>query len=112
MEKVVFFAFNGNKMCFQHLLLNVLDYDKKGKATGLVIEGEAVRLVEELETSKHPLYTMAKEKGLILGICQACSAKLGVLEFNRTTGLPILGDMSGHPSMEPYTAQGYAVITL
>ncbi len=112
MDKVVIYAFNGNPMCFSHVLLNALDMDSKGMDAKIVIEGEAVTLLKGLEESNDPLYIKAKEKNLIDAICKACSAKLGVLEYNETLGLPIVGDMSGHPAMAKYIEEGYKVITL
>ena len=112
MDKYVYFAFNGNPLCFNHVLLNVLDMNSKGIDAKLVIEGEAVKLVQKFEESKNPLYMMLKEKNLIDSICKACSAKLGVLEYNSTVGIPLKGDMKGHPSMAAFTALGYRIITL
>lgn len=99
-------------MCFMHVLLNALDMESKGMEAKIVIEGESVKLVQELETSKNPLYLKCKEKGLIDGICKACSAKMGVLEYNQTVGLPLLDDMNGHPGMAPYLEKGFQVVTL
>lgn len=112
MEKIVIFAFNGNPMCFVHVLLNALDMDSKGFDAKIVIEGEAVKLIKEMEESKNPLYLKAKDKKIIDCICKGCSATLGVLEYNLTVGIPVTGDMKGHPSMEKYISEGYKVITL
>ena len=112
MDKFVIFAFNGNQMCFLHVLLNAIDMENRGMESKIVIEGEAVKLVVEMEESKNPLYLEAKQKGIIAGICKACSAKLGVLAYNQNAGLPLLDDMSGHPSIAAYIAQGYQVITM
>lgn len=112
MRKIAFFAFRGNEMCFVHLLLNALDLDGKGIQTKIIMEGEAVALLKPLEESGNPLYKKVKEKGLFDCICKACSAKLGFLEFNETTGIPVKGDLQGHPSMEQYIAEGYEIITL
>lgn len=112
MNKYVLFAFNGNAMCFIHVLLNAIDLKARGAdAVAIVIEGEAVKLIQELETTQNPLYLKAKAQGLIDCICKACSAKMGVLEFNLTTGIPVTGEMSGHPAMGDYTQQGYEIIT-
>lgn len=112
MNRVVIFAFNGNPMCFVHVLLNVIDMDKKDIDAKIVIEGEAVKLVKDMEESDNPLYKEAKEKGLIDCICKACSAKMEVLEFNETVGIPLADDMSGHPSMASYIEKEYKIITL
>lgn len=108
------YAFNGELMCFVHVLLNALDMKKKGHDARIVIEGAAVKLVGELEQEGCPFhapYAKAKEAGLIDGVCKACSAKLGVLEAVTASGLPLLDDMMGHPSMAAYTEKGYTVIT-
>jgi len=112
MDKFAFFAFNGDMMCFQHILLNALDLDAKGNDAAIIIEGESVKLIEKLENSNNKHYFEAKEKGLIDCICKACSAALDVLEFNQSTDIPLKGDMSGHPSMEAYIKEGYQIITL
>lgn len=108
------FAFNGELMCFVHVLLNALDMNKRGTDARIVIEGSAVTLVEELEKENCPFhgpYTKAKEAGLIDGVCKACSAKLGALDAVTASGLPLLDDMMGHPSMAAYTEKGYSIIT-
>lgn len=112
MDKVAMFVFNGNQMCFTHVLLNAIDMDSKGIAVKIVIEGAAVKLIKELEESSNSLYQQTKDKGLIDCICKGCSAKMGVLEFNQTVGIPLRGDMKGHPPFAAYIEQGYAIVTL
>lgn len=112
MKKVVIFTFNGNPMCTQHVLLNTLDMNTRGIHTEIVFEGEAVKIIENLETSHNKTYLEAKEKGFIVGICKACSAKFGVLPFNEKTGIPILGDMKGHPAFASFIKNGYEIMTL
>ncbi|MGM0652280.1 MAG: cytoplasmic protein [Bacillota bacterium] len=112
MEKYVYFAFNGSQVSFIHVLLNALDMESKGLKALIIVEGEAVRLIKGMEASENPLYVKAKEKGLIDGICKACSAKMGVLDYNETVGIPLKDDMDGHPSMTAYVKEGYQVISL
>ena len=114
MKKCVLFAFNGEMMCFVHVLLNGLDMKQKGYETGIVFEGASVKLVEKLAKSDNPfhqLYKKAKDGGIILGACKGCSAKLGALEAVKAEGLALLDDMSGHPSMAKFIDDGYEVIT-
>ena len=112
MSKYVFFAFRGEAMCFIHVLLNALDMAGRGMDARIVVEGEAVTLIKKMETSDNPLYKKARQKGLIDGICKGCSAKMGVLAYNEATSIPLLGDLSGHPSMASYVERGYTIITL
>lgn len=112
MMKIAYFAFNGKAMCFQHLLLNSLDLHQKGHEVKLIIEGEAVKLMQPMIETKNPVFAKVRELGLIDCICKACSASLGVLEYNQTLNIPLKGDMNGHPSMEAYLQDGYQIITL
>ena len=41
MKKFALFAYNGDFMCFIHVLLNALDMKKRGHEVKLVIEGAA-----------------------------------------------------------------------
>jgi len=112
MKKYMIFAFRGDPMCFIHVLLNAKDMNEKGIECRIVMEGEAVKLLKGLEESGNPLYRKVKEAGLFECICRACSAKLGFLEYNETTGIPVTGDMAGHPSMSRYIDDGYSIITM
>jgi hypothetical protein len=110
----VLFPFNGELMCFIHVLLNGLDMKAKGWDARIVVEGAACKLVPELAKSSNPmhgLWAKAKAAGIVEGACKACSAKLGVLEGVQAEGLTLLDDMSGHPSMSRFIEEGYSVIT-
>lgn len=114
MKKVALFAFNGELMCFVHVLLNALDMKKKGYEVKIVIEGSATKLVPELAGEGNPmssLYLKAKDLDLIDGVCKACSSKMGVLDAIKEEGLRLLDDMSGHPGMARYQEEGFEVIT-
>ncbi len=43
-EKFALFAFNGDPMCFIHVVLNALDLDKKGFEVKVIVEGSATKL--------------------------------------------------------------------
>ena len=114
MKKVVLFAFNGDFMCFIHVLLNALDMHEKGYEVKIVIEGSATRLIPELAQKGNPmfaLYEKAKAFDLIEGVCKACSNKMETLEAAEAEGLDLLGDMKGHPGMAGYLEEGYEVVT-
>ena len=114
MNKNVFFAFRGDPLCFIHALLNSLDMDDKGMGGNIVLEGEAVTLVNEMAKPDHflnQLYTKVKDRNLIIGACKACSLKLGAVQALETENIALIGEMSGHPSMADYISQGCNVIT-
>lgn len=98
-----------------HVLLNGLSLAEQGMEGKIILEGEAVKMVPEMIKSDHFLHRMyitAKEKGIIFGACRVCANKMGVSETIITEGIPLLGDMAGHPAMAEYIKQGYTVITL
>ncbi len=112
MQKVLFYAMTGEKMCFQHILLNALDLAETGAEVKIIFEGASVKLPAVLAEEGNKFYKQALEKGLIAGICLACSHTLGVYEQNLATGLPMLNDMTGHAGVRPYIEQGYSVISM
>lgn len=114
MKKIALFAFNGELMCFIHVLLNALDMTERGYEVKIVIEGSATKLVPELakeDNPMHRLYEKAKGLDLIDGACKACSNKMGTLEAVKTQGFRLLDEMSGHPSIARYRQEGFEVIT-
>ncbi|RJX31204.1 MAG: cytoplasmic protein [Desulfurivibrio sp.] len=113
-EKIVLFAFRADPLCFIHVLLNALDLHERGLAGSMVIEGEAVKLIPVMSREGHllfPLYQQAKEKELIVAVCRACSAKMQVTEAVEQQGLPLVGQIAGHPSMGKFIEEGYRIIT-
>jgi hypothetical protein len=113
-QKQVLFAFRGDPMCFVHVLLNGIDLHDRGLDGLIVIEGEAVTLISQMAEPDHflnKLYEKAKALGIIEGACKACSAKLKVDKAIEKEGIPLIGDMMGHPSMGKYIEQGYQIIT-
>ena len=114
MKRVVLFAFNGEFMCFIHVLLNALDMRTKGWEVRIIIEGAATKLVPELAAAGNPmfpLYQKAKDQGLIEGVCKACATRMGTLDAAQAQGLRLLDDMSGHPSMARYLSEGWEILT-
>lgn len=112
MKKVLYYGMTGEKMCFQHILLNALDLNSSGEEVKIIFEGASVKLVHIFETENNPLYRRAKEAGLIAGVCLACSKALDVYEKTLESGLKMLDDMSGHAGMKSYINEGYEVISM
>ena len=82
MKKIALFVFNGDPMCFVHVLLNALDMKAKGDEAKIIVEGASVKLIPELVKSDHPLNGLWKKNlaaGLVEGVCKACSSKMGTL---------------------------------
>ena len=114
-KKYCLFAFNGDPMCFVHVLLNALDMHAKEYRVAVVIEGSATKLIKAFHENEkilhRKLYEQVKENKLITAVCKACAATMGALDAVKAEGLPIVGDMQGHPSMSKYIDDNYEIIT-
>ena len=114
MKKFALFVFNGDPMCFIHVLLNAMDMDEKGHEAKVILEGASVKLVPELikpENPLNPLWKKVLDRNLIEGVCRACATKLGTLEDAKSQDLTLLEGMAGHPAMSAYSDTGFEVIT-
>lgn len=82
MEKILFYVMEGEKMCFNHVMLNADSLLEAGKEVKIILEGKSVKLPKILEDEKNPLYKKLLDSGVIVGVCKACSKVLGVYDFN------------------------------
>lgn len=112
MKKILFYGMTGEKMCFQHILLNALDLYSSGNEVKIIFEGASVKLVKIFEEENNSLYNKAKEFGIIAGVCLACSKVLDVYDQNIKSGLTMLNNMSGHAGIKNYINDGYEVISI
>jgi hypothetical protein len=113
-KKTALFVFNGDPMCFIHVLLNALDLHAKGHEARIVVEGAATQLLPQVAEDNHPLYplwTRCLAAGLVAGVCHACANKMDTLEAAKDQQLPLLADMNGHPSMSAFMDAGFTLIT-
>ena len=113
-EKFALFAFNGDPMCFIHVILNALDLNKKGYEVKVIVEGSATKLAGQFENEENPFYKQyqnLKNAGLIDCFCKACSNKMESLEEVEKLGFKTCDELLGHPSMRKYIELGYTIIT-
>lgn len=114
MMKVALFAFQGEPMCFVHVLLTAMDLHERGHDVRIVLEGAATALVKSLAVSGQPfsgLYRKVREAGLLDCACKACSAKMEVIDSMEEQQIVLADEMSGHPSMARYLESGFKIIT-
>lgn len=112
--KNAFFVFNGDPMCFIHVLLNALDMAEKEIEVKIIIEGASVKLLPDLVFPGNPLAGLWKkvlEKDLVAGVCLACAKKLGTFDEAQKQNLPLLDEMAGHAGMAAWQQKGYTIIT-
>ena len=113
-ERIALFVFNGDPICFVHVLLNALDFHAKGVEARIIVEGAATQLIPKLEKEENPLHQLwqkVKQHDLVEGACKACSQKMGTDKDAHAQGLALLDDMTGHPGMAAYRERGFEIIT-
>jgi len=113
-RRIAIFAYNGEPMCFVHVLLNSLDMKKRGYDVKLIIEGSAAGLIRDLNEEGTPLYELyrkVKEQGILDCACRACCSKMGTLDEAEDQGIELCGEMAGHPSIARHLEAGYEIVT-
>ncbi len=114
MKKTALFVFNGDPVCFIHVLLNGLDMKAKGMDGRIVVEGAATALLPKLAQPQNPLHQLwqqAKSQGIVEGVCKGCAHKMGTAAEAVNQNLDLLDDMSGHPAMSRYIEMGFDVVS-
>lgn len=113
-QNILLVAFQGELMCFTHVLLHALDLNAKGYNVKVILEGAATKLLPELNQPDKPfseLYQKVKDAGLIDCVCKACAAQMGTLPEAQRQGLTLKGEVLGHPGLSEFIADGYQIIT-
>jgi hypothetical protein len=113
-KKIALFAFNGDPMCFIHVILNALDLKKRGHEVKVIVEGSATKLADQFENKSNPFYKQyqdLKSSGLVDCFCKACSNKMESLEEVQRLGFNTCDELMGHPSIGKYLELGYTIIT-
>ncbi|HSW59183.1 MAG TPA: cytoplasmic protein [bacterium] len=113
MSKTVFFVFRKDLGTFIHAMLNAIDMKEKGHDALIILEDKATALLFEViqkNRSSSDLFEEVVKKGLVGGVCRACSLKTESAHIAEEFKLNLIGDMKGHPSMQDYIDKGYSVI--
>jgi hypothetical protein len=114
MKKIALVAYDGELSSFAHVMLYAHDFTRKGYDVKVIIEGAATRLIAELGRPEAPFAGLFRElldNDLLACVCESCSVKMGTFKAAQEQGLPIDGEMKGHPSLERFVNEGYEIIT-
>lgn len=112
MTKTAIFVFRGDPLCFIHVMLNALDLNARGHEVKVILEGEAVKLIQQMLELENQMFQELMDKQLFACVCRACSKKMEVFEYNSYCGIPFADEMSGHPAMSTWLEKGYQIITM
>ncbi len=97
-------------------MLNALELTKEYKESNedvtLIFDGAGAKWVPELEKEDHKLhnhYVAIRDK--ISGVCSFCAGAFGVKNAVQSSGVKLLDEYEGHPSLKQYLDKGYHVVT-
>jgi len=78
----------------------------------IIFEGAGVKWVPQLANEKNRLHgSFEKLRNNIAGTCSFCSNAFGVKYAVQSTGIKLLDEFEGHPSLKHFIDNGYQVIT-
>jgi hypothetical protein len=93
-------------------LTSVREFKEEGQEVTLIFDGAGTKWIGELSDPDHKYNSHFESvKDDIQGACTYCARALGVKDKVQESGVELLGEFEGHPSLAKLVTQGYQVIT-
>ncbi|TAN13715.1 MAG: hypothetical protein EPN37_13220 [Chitinophagaceae bacterium] len=91
----------------------IREFADAGDEARLLFDGAGVTWPPKLAKEEHPLHKLYEMiKPHVTGACAYCSRAFKVAEAVENSGVALLDDFKGHPSVRGLIIDGYQVITL
>lgn len=90
----------------------VKEYKESNEEVTLIFDGAGAKWVPQLEKEEHKLhnhYNAVKEN--VSGVCSFCANAFGVKNAVQSSGVKLIDEYDGHPSLKQYIDKGYHVVT-
>ena len=93
-------------------LTSAQEFKEAGDEATIVFDGTGTKWIPKLSDPDHK-YNRAFEsvRDQVAGACSYCANAFGVKDEVKETGVTLLGDYKGPPSLHTLLSQGYQVIT-
>ena len=93
-------------------LTTAKEFKEAGDEARVIFDGAGTKWVAELSPEGHKYHGLFEEvRDLVDGACAYCAEAFGVKEEVEQTGVELLGDYEGHPSIRSLIGEGYEVVT-
>jgi hypothetical protein len=93
-------------------LTSAKEFKEAGDETTIVFDGAGTKWVAELSNPDHRLHKAFESvEDVVAGACSYCASSFGVKEEVEKSGIPLLEEYAGHPSLQRLVSRGYQVIT-
>ncbi len=93
-------------------LTTVQEFAEEGDEVTLIFDGAGTRWAAELlkeDNKLHPAFEKVRDK--VAGACHYCAGAFEVRDELEDSGIPLLREHKGHPSVRRLVADGFQVIT-
>ena len=88
------------------------EFREAGEESTIIFDGAGTRWIPELSNPDHQYHEVFESlKDQVEGACSYCSSAFGVKEEVQESGVTLLEEHEGHPSLYKLVSQGYEVIT-
>jgi hypothetical protein len=88
------------------------EFQEGGDEVTVIFDGAGTRWIGELSRTDHRLHRQfSAVRANVAGACRYCAAAFGVTEEVQASGIPLLGEFEGHPSIRKLVLQDYQIIT-
>ncbi len=93
-------------------LTSARDFEESGDEVAIIFDGAGTRWIGELSDPDHKYNkSFESQKNNIAGACSYCAAAFGVKGEVEASGVSLMEEYEGHPSLARLVSQGYQVIT-
>jgi hypothetical protein len=93
-------------------LTTAKEFKQAGDEVAIVFDGAGTKWIAELADTDHRYGGLfADVRDRVAGACEYCSEAYGVQTEVEASGVELLADFEGHPSLHGYVERGYQVIT-
>lgn len=90
----------------------VKEYKESNEEVTLIFDGAGTKWIPELAKEDNKLHEIYKSiEDRISGVCSFCANAFGVKNAVQSTGITLLDEFEGHPSLKQYLDKGYHVVT-
>jgi hypothetical protein len=93
-------------------LTTAKEFKEAGDESVVIFDGAGTKWIAELSREDHKYHALFEDvRDVVAGACSYCAGAYGVKEQVEQTGVPLLDEYEGHPSVRSLVNDGYEVVT-
>jgi hypothetical protein len=93
-------------------LTTAKEFKEAGDESVVIFDGAGTKWIAELSREDHKYHALFEDvRDVVAGACPYCAGAYGVKEQVEQTGVPLLDEYEGHPSVRSLVNDGYEVVT-